>query len=429
MNRLEFFKLAMRKGYYAKKAWLISAFSILDQSDKEPDEYQIALTEKGYVTKADGKEIILSRVKDNPVYRFDEKIDLMPDDIPNLDKKITSTVGNYLVNWILLVYPFCNTIPYMEGKITIPTIEDIIATKLEDDVPEDQRKPGRIYVSQYEDFVEATTYLTGLSTLCVVTATEKNLLPPPGIKSLKQELVKKYGKDLHRWDRVAEVEKKLLEMDKEWLKDDPSYGRVVKGKVANIARKKMYLMFGAESGGFTSNPEANPVVNSLEEGWPTDPDKLVDMFNSSRFGSFSRGKETQKGGVVSKVLLRSASNYQVEGDDCGTNVGLKKDITDSNYQTIVGRYVMEGGKLTLVADNKTAKTYIGKTVQIRSPMYCKQEGERICKVCAGSKLSINPKGVSLSLTEISGIILNASMKAMHGKELKVTRLDLDTYLT
>lgn len=316
----------------------------------------------------------------------------------------------------------------MEGRIKIPAIESIIAGKLEDEVPDDKKSKDKIYISQYNKFVNCVTYMSGMASICIVTATEKNILPPPGIAKKRKELLEKYKGKLHDHVVVAQIEKELLEYDKEYLKDDPSYGKIISGKVANISRKRMYLMFGTEAG-FDDSADANLVEDSLYEGWPTDPDKLVDMFNSSRAGSYSRGKETQKGGVVAKVLLRSASNIMVEGEDCGTKVHLERNITKDNYTSISGRYILKGKDTHLVEDDKEAKEYIGKTVYVRSPMYCKQEGERICATCAGKLLSINPKGVSMSLTEIAAIVLYASMKKMHGKELKTTTLDLDNYLT
>ena len=68
---------------------------------------------------------------------------------------------------------------------------------------------------------------------------------------------------------------------------------------------------GAEGGNFTDKVTITPVINSLQEGWPTDPVEFTAMMNGLRYASFSRGSETVKGGVSAKYLLRAGNNFKI----------------------------------------------------------------------------------------------------------------------
>jgi hypothetical protein len=59
------------------------------------------------------------------------------------------------------------------------------------------------------------------------------------------------------------------------------------------------MAFGSEAG-FDKTLQLL-VNNSLSEGYPTNREQLVTMFNTIRAVSYDRGKETQKGGGVLKL--------------------------------------------------------------------------------------------------------------------------------
>jgi hypothetical protein len=65
----------------------------------------------------------------------------------------------------------------------------------------------------------------------------------------------------------------------------------------------------------------------------------------------------------------------------------------------------------------------------RSPQYCRYKDDGACQYCAGENLAQNPLGFSSAATEMSSEVLGAAMKAMHGKELKTTYLDMNRILS
>ena len=91
--------------------------------------------------------------------------------------------------------------------------------------------------------------------------------------------------------------------------------------------------------------------------------------------------------------------------------------------------MISGGKLIPITNKTDAANYIGRPIQVRSPATCRLSGDKICKVCAGSKLSMYPTGLTIPLTEISNILLYDSMKSMHDSTLKVASYEINDVLS
>jgi hypothetical protein len=429
MDKLSYFKLACQHRLYAKKAWIVSAFTIVNEDPdaykSDPYNYRLVQSPTGISYVYNNELIAISDAKPGlPLYNLKDSIVVDSSFCPNAKQPITTTYGNVLVNLIALVNAFNTKIPFMTGKIDVATIEDIIAPILTDDVDDiSQELPDRIYVREYIKFVDSLAFLAGLTLLCVWTVTEKSLSSPEGLKEFKESLIAKYGDTLTDPVQLAAFEKELQQFDEAYLKDDPSATVFISGKVKNMARKKMFLNVGGDAG-FGDGLKLTPITNSLEEGWPKDPDQFVAMMNSLRFGSYSRGNETKNGGTTAKTFLRAGNNIMVLPEDCGTQLGITRRITSSLVNTLVGRYIRINNQWQFIDSLDLAKQYLDKIVMLRSPMYCKQPGDRICKYCAGIKLAENKFGISTALTEISNIVMLANMKQTHGTVLATTKLNL-----
>ena len=93
---------------------------------------------------------------------------------------------------------------------------------------------------------------------------------------------------------------------------------------------------------------------------------------------------------------------------------------------MTNRYIVEGSSTTLLTDENIS-SYVGKTVNLRTPMYC--AGDRICNVCAGElyyKLGID--NVGLVSNVIGTSIVNISMKNFHDTSVKLQQVDPFTYI-
>ena len=432
MLKKDLFKKAMAAELYKDLAWIILAFSVSSDPDdewkKDPYDCRIVSNVTGhYVVNNGVLEPIEETTANKPAFCFTDVVELHPGDLPNCKETIESTYGNWLVNYILIVRPFGDKIPYMDGDITPDRIEDVILTKFKD-TPKNsiERKQNEFYVDEYLKYLEGIFFLPGLSQLSVWAATEKLLLPPPGIEELKAKLVEENKDHLDDMATIAKIDAELVKHDVAWLKGDPGMNFLGKGKAIDVVRKKKFLMHGGEIGLSDNTVKGTLIKNSLQERW--DITKFPEVIDTLRAGSFYRGAETQLGGVSVKWLLRSSSNFKVTIDDCGATIGSPFAVTDKNKKRLVGFTVIVDKAQKHIEDIDEAGAYIGKTLAIRSPMYCKLLYTDLCKTCVGDNLSVNPQGLSLAISALGSAILQMSMSAMHAKQLSTAKMDFKKHL-
>ena len=183
----------------------------------------------------------------------------------------------------------------------------------------------------------------------------------------------------------------------------------------------MYLTFGAELGFSDTGEDSVNVIPSLTEGYPLEPVQLAAIMNTARAGAYYRGRDSQKGGTVSKDTLRATINITVLDKDCGSKVFRDIYVSPDIAGALVGRYIKDGDGYKVITD---IKEYIGKTIQIRSPLYCKAPGKSTCVICGGKALEGHNNGVALLMLKVSSSILIASLKKMHTSGVKTIDLDI-----
>lgn len=435
MHKLVYFKKAIKANCFNFKNWMLSAFSIThedkDAWKKDSYAYRIVQTPTGafFVDPeniSSGEPFGLTSIEGyalgSPIFSAKDRIILVPGDIENLDKEIETTIGNVLFNQMCLVNAFGSKIPFLNERVNIGKIEDYIAVRLTD-TPDskEQREDGKLYVDEYLKFVDSVFYLTNFTQLFVWGATEKVLLSPPGIQEFKEQLVEKYKDTLHQPATLAMIDDELIKFDSEYLKGDPGENFLLSAKSRRIVRKRKFLMYGGEAG-LAETTDIDPIVNSLEQGWNIE--KFPSMNNALRAGSFNRGAQTELGGESVKWLLRASSNIVVTVDDCGTKMGKPFTVTAANSKKLVDFTVLINDGVESITTQEQADKYIGQSLMIRSPMYCKLDKTDYCKLCVGRKLADNPTGLSMTISEYGSAFLNLFMKMMHGKSLDTVRLDV-----
>jgi len=320
-----------------------------------------------------------------------------------------------------LVEPFGTKISYLEGDITPGKIEAFLLKDFRADPEAGVAKdPKAFYVSEYLNYVKGIYYLTGFTQISVWATTEKAMLPPPGVKELRDRLLKENEGHLTELATIAKIEKELIAFDDKWTANDPGINFISDNK-NKAARKKKFLISGAETGLTGSTTHGTLIQNSLIEGW--DISKFPELNTSLRAASYSRGAETQLGGVSVKWLLRSSSNMNIAGNDCGSKLGVIVDVDKKSIDKIVGFSVIEKGVSTFVPNDEAAGTYLGKKLMVRSPMYCQMPLTDYCETCLGKRLSINKDGLSLAVSEMGSAITLSSLKAAHGRALSVAKMD------
>lgn len=437
MDKLEYFLKALKEGAFKKKHWVISAFSkTLEEENAwsaDPYPYRIVLWQGEYhfidLERNGDFSLIEGTRPEEPPFSFKERIKLKAGQVPNLKRDVDTTYGNLLFNYLVLVWAFHDKIEFQTGAVRANEIEKIIETRLTDEpeggAPEVGSsgwvggKDAPIYVSEYLRFCEAMFSLVGYTQLCVPAATEKSLTTHPDMPALKARLLEENKDRLHDPAVIARIEEQLIALDREWLKGDPSEGFYIDKKSFDVRRKKTHLMSGVETG-FKEGAEIDLITNSLAEGW--DISKMPAMMNSLRDGSYSRGALTALGGESVKYFLRVFQNTKIAEEDCKSKLGRDKDITQANYQRYIGFYKINPNGIEQLTE-ENLKGYIGRTIKIRSPMYCKTASTSFCAVCMGDSNAENPNALGTLGSAVGSQFLSLFMAQMHGKALTVAHYD------
>lgn len=429
MNSLDFFLAAMAVDCYKLRDWIISAFSLVAEGPEDwkadPYPYRIVQTPDGiwFVNPEDRSNLI--KITDaepgKPPFVANTRINLKAGQIPNLDQDIETTYGRVLFNYMVLVYPFGNKIPYQNKPNMSPSyIENLYIGRFQDTPPPGAPRDAKfIYADEHIKCQDAFFSLPSYSLLWVPTASEKALTAPDNNAELKASLIEQNKDTLRDPATIAGIAKALQQNDAEYLKGDESEGFLITDKSRKIVRSKLFLMMGGEAG-FEDSSEIDFIPNSLTEGWQIE--KIPAMYNTSRAGSYNRGAQTQLGGEAVKSLLRASSNLTVTIDDCGSRLGIRTVLTPEMKNSYLGNSVVtKAGHEQLTEENFS--NYLGKEIMVRSPQYCVLDKTDYCKVCVGPKLAMNPTGLSVAVSDYGNVILLLFMKAMHGKELATAKMD------
>ena len=285
----------------------------------------------------------------------------------------------------------------------------------------------RIHVSALKRYLMKTQLAMQFVTVLAPNYSEELLTVSTKIDKLKDELIKKYKKELDAGDTVIaeQIEKELIAYAKDLLKDDPAMDSFVSGARSNINNnfKNMFIWKGATR---DPNPDAKQeyriATSNYMEGIKREEFSLY--CNSGIDGAYSRGKKTEHGGYLENLATMAYQDLILDepGTDCGTDRHIEVMLTPKNvkqymYNNIIGT----NGKLTeLNSQNKDR--FMNKRVKMRMAYLCPHE--KPCNACAGNfyyKLGI--KNVGLTLMQVFSIYKNKSMKAFHDSTVQLTEID------
>src|SRR6185312_1159052 len=429
MDKRSYFLAACRAEEFRRSAWVISVFAVLKEDPEKwkTDNYPYRIvqlpTGNWFVNPENRDELlpIEGTKPGEPMFRPGEWVTITKREFPNLEKeRATVTYGNLLVNFTSVIYPFGNKVPYQEGEITARGMEKLIIKRLRDTPEEGQAREDRgIYVDEYLKFADSMFYLAGLSQVCVPAGSRKAMTVDPAVYKLRERLIAENKDRLHDATTVAKIDAELVKHDKAWIKGDEAEHFLLAGKSYDIVRKKLFLQMGAEIG-LDESQTVDYIPKSLAEGW--DISKFPAMNNSLRAGSFNRGYQTMLGGESVKWLLRASSNMSVTSPDCGSKLGNEVKIDEHNKASLVG-FSLVGKEGPIKVTEENVGQYLGKTVMVRSPMYCTMPKTDFCAVCVGDRLAANPNALSAAVAQYGNAFLDLFMSAAHAKALSLVKMD------
>ncbi len=418
MNKVEYLLYAYKKEYYLDNKWYLELFAIQSTEDRV---YEYIAIKNGIKYLKVDEDLLETNTKiDSPMFSINDTIKLKKFDLPCLKEDVYTSVGIYIANLLAIVYPFNNKLDYINSMFTPKVIESKLPNLL---------KNGTITVEEKDMFVNAVSFSLNFSKLFTYSFTKISATPAPGMKAFKEKLTAKYNKDYGpNWieDEIKALQyiDELKAFDKKYIKNDPSYGKILSGKIVNNSRPRMYMSFGVESGFDTTGKDSTFVIESLSEGYPKDKRKLRAIMNSARKGSFDRGSETQKGGSLVKEMQRASNTLTIKSGDCETKLGLPILVTEKNIKVYENVYIIEKG-VSIYKEN--LKEYIGQTVKIRSTQYC-QFVDSFCTVCGNKDLEDYKNGISLLIIASGGVVLNISMSKLHKAAKQLVNFDIRNYI-
>lgn len=325
---------------------------------------------------------------------------------------IITTIGVFLLNYVVLVKPFGDVIKYVNGSWNLGKIESDIAKKCAiDKVIE----PKQIY--RYVDYAYS---LCSLTDFCVPSITERSITPNPIVIARRNELFEKYKDQLNDPNVMVMIEDEIISLDKKLMQDDDSSGFLIDGKNFNVQRKRMFHMIGlVETFGDDVKGYEFGKFN-LNDGWNLDEMQII--ANDIRRGSYNRAKSTALGGYQSKVLGRNFQDSSILEYDCGTTSGVTTILTEDNVNILLDKNIItKDGPIRLTKDN--INEFMNKEVVIRSPMYCKTR-DGYCYKCFDAKFEeTEVKLLNIYPINIGSTFVTLSLKATHGTKVDMIKID------
>lgn len=428
MNRTDFYLKAIAAKAHYDRDWVIRAFSRTVEDPEawkeRPAPWRVVQQPQGifFVNEKMELEKIDDAKSNEALFRPDMILEVPPNYFEHWPQGGDTTPCNLLFNATALWPSVGGRYGYMNSEFNFEKLQSRFTEMQDDPANPADRKEGVLYVSDYKKFCNALIYLEEFTQLFTVSITLKAVTPPPGVKEFKAKLLEKYKDNLNDPLTQTKIYKEIVAFAKEHLKGDPSERFLISGKSLDVIYRKLFLIFGAEPGLDTSTTEMPLIKNSLSEGWELE--RLPDMINTSRAGSYDRGSETELGGVVAKWLERATANVRVVYQDCGSKLYKLVSVNEENVHRLVGKYLVDTPP-KMVESEDEARSYLGKVVRQRAPHFCNLPNTDYCHICLGRNLSANPDAPSIAANSYGGNFLGMFLASMHAKELKTAIIDLD----
>jgi hypothetical protein len=254
-------------------------------------------------------------------------------------------------------------------------------------------------------------------------------VPIPEVIKRKEELFEQYKKEIKEGNPniVGKIESELLELSRKLIKEKGNEGYdFFESNAFSFENnyKKTSIMGGVMENPYTGKLDV--LKSNYMEGISKEEFPL--FANSTIAGGYARGVETQKAGYETKKINNAVQVVTLDdkNTDCGTTQYLKTTITEEMKSMFLYRYILVGGKEKML-DESNIDTFIGKEVEMRSPLYCKSE--QICNKCAGELYyKIGIKNAGLLASTMSGSLMNLALKKTHDQTIRFNKINVQNYI-
>lgn len=438
-------------GKLKRRSWLLDAMTVCSDytheieygdtmikvdSDIQLEKLKYAGIERGDVVRVNRKfvGIVVSDLNDLltlSILNESNKACFLSDDVFEADKGTISSeltgpildsswgdtsVGRFIWNVITLQYPFdWKVYPYENKRFTPDFLVGLVRDKV---------LKKEVTVDQFTSFLDHVYFIGHITELSVPSMTVKSLETDSRVAEVKRKFIEEHKDQMDDPLVIQQLEKVLISMDKEYLKDDPSlvFFTGLGSKSFDVQRKKMFLTVGGIPSFGTDAGKMTFIPNALVEGWTKDA--FPSIVNEVRKGSYDRGIETAKGGAETKLVMRAFQDATVSELDCGTKRTISVDCSIYDGHKFIGRTIQVGNADVVVTEDNLDKYVTGKTIRLYSPLTCATK-DNFCYKCCGVKAQdLNAKRLGIQTVKLTSKFLMISMKNMHGTALKVRNYEL-----
>lgn len=428
ISRLDYLKdcVRERKGIL-KRIWYSKAFTIPDLKDEDESKLEhldICIKRDGlyavYVTNGVKEVVKINDFKrDQPLYSVFDEVEVDKTVMLNIEEKNT-TVGRLIRNAVVIPKDLETKLPYMNRRVVTSDIEAELAKRVKNE--DETKQPDSILVPDMIRVIDNLNFLDSLGTIFVVAATPKTVTRAPGVDKYVKKLLEEAGDDIRDPVKLVEIENKVQAYDQEYLKDDIAAQTVFTGKT-KVGRFKLYGMFGSGLDFVHDRSNDTTITRSISDGLDPDPNEVPKYFNDLRYASFSRGDNTALGGSIYKELQRSLNTIKVTPTPCKTTRGVIKVMTPHEARYAMGRFIKVNNVWKPLTTREEIEAVLGKTVEMRSPRFCKEKDNGICYACMTARYKNLANGVSNMAAQISDTLLNMFLKLMHGIKADLVKIE------
>lgn len=426
MNRFKFFIEGIENKRHLEVDWILSVVTISDLpfSDDMVDwkPYDIALdrgTKKRVffdpVNETSGWTIIDDVTELSPIVGYKEQFTVHAGDLPNIKQTMITTGGNFIANLYFFTTPFGDRFEYVNHK----TMPDAFNNPVQAALAADE-----ITIEQFLYYTEMVDFSGNFWGVSVPTGSEKTMLVSPVVMELKEKLLKENAGELDNAVVITGIEKQLIDADKADFVGDVAEDFFVGSKSRAVSRKKARIMYGLDDG-LGGKPALN--TDPLSKGLKAETIPIA--ADSTRSASYSRGFLTAQGGELVNYLYRVFMNTKIARDDCGTKEGVVVTITPVNMKRYLGRYMFDGSGKTILIGLDNIKSLMNKSVVVRTPQRCKEAAPNFCAHCTDEFFFKSRESVHIETSLPGSVIMNDRMKAMHGREFKISIFNPSTQYT
>lgn len=426
MDRSNFFFNGIKAGRHKETKWLLTVFTLGEYpySDEIRDwqPYDVATnrdsnTRVFYNPETQSFEAIMGIKPLEPIILYKEPYIIKAGDLVNIHQDTKSTGGTILCNLICLIIPFGDKAPYLNKKLKPDDINDVVEGLIAE---------KKISADEFYYWCECVNMFNGLWGISTPTGSAKTMAIDKKVTERRDELLKQHANELDNTVVIAEIEKELVGMDKASFKGDVAEDFFISNKSFETSRKKAHIMYGLDDGLGGSRPAI--ITKPLSDGM--DVEYIPANADTTRAASYSRGFLTAQGGELVNYLYRIFMNSKIAEDDCGTKTGVSILLTEDNMKRYYGRYAIDpnAGK-TIDITPEFTKTWLNKTINVRTPARCKTKPPNFCGHCTDTFFFKSRETVHIETSLPGSIIMNDTMKAMHGRSFKIAMFDPQIHYT